>query len=421
MPRRSWITASLSALALALPVLGSAPSAAANPAPEPAYGYSGSAAGTFINVLGGAIRSDLTAGSSLDGTTFPAATSNSTAAVEVPGLVAAGVIETSGSAEGDQSQMVQTMKASTARVELLDGLIQARALNTTATARKVGGNLSGDVSTAIVDLTIAGQRIPIGVGKNFHIEVPGVAAVTINESDTVVDGGAVVAKGSALKVRLLKMIDSYEPGTVVIVNPITASLSPVTSSDATPVAGYAYVTSLNADVLGAKAKSDPTSYIATSSTGTNGFTRIVSLLRVTLPGLVEAGVVETTTTATSVPRTAVVTHTAEAARVKLLGGLLTADAIKVTARVRKLDDGTVVREPETEFVNLRLFGAPIKLGTKANETLALPGLISIVANEQITTPNGVTVTALHIKVLAPVGQFPAGVDLKVAVANSEAY
>lgn len=389
---------------------------------DPLHHNAGWAGGTFVSAVGGAVRSDVTASAWLSGSAFPAHVGNKTLGVTIPGLVSADLVSTSGDADRDSvGDLVQTMTARTVGLSLLDGLITADALETDSTVKRRNGAFSGQSETRLVDLKIAGEKLPVRLPANTKITVPGIVEVTVNESSFVEASGGASVTGSALKVRLLRAIDGSEPGTVVTVNPTHAAFERNQPSDATPVGGRAYVTSLDARAASATVHSGPTSPIAVPRQGTNGHRNLVSLARVTLPGLISTGAVETSAQSTSVPLTADVTHTAEVARLSVLGGLLSADAIKVSARVLRAADGGIVRQPVTRIVGLRVVGLPINLDVpRANLALSLPGLLSITLNEQIATPNGVKVTGLRVRLLRPVGTLPAGADLRVAYAESSA-
>ena len=67
-------------------------------------------------------------------------------------------------------------------------------------------------STEFVGLTIAGKKYPINVAPNTGINIPGVARVVINASQTATSGKSVATQGAGLFVTLLKARNGVAAG-----------------------------------------------------------------------------------------------------------------------------------------------------------------------------------------------------------------
>ncbi|MBM7774989.1 hypothetical protein JOD54_005193 [Actinokineospora baliensis] len=89
------------------------------------------------------------------------------------------------------------------------------------------------------------------------------------------------------------------------------------------------------------------------------------------------------------------THTAAA---NLLGGLITADELRSEAVATTTPTGAIAVTGTSTLSNLRIAGRLIVPTTSINISIPLVGTVT--TNEQIRRPNGITVNALHIRLLA---------------------
>jgi hypothetical protein len=110
---------------------------------------------------------------------------NSTAAVNVNGVLNLGAIQNRQTGVRGDALSQSTENASVANVNLFGGLITAKAVQTTATAsvRPSGSSESGGMT--LLGLTVAGQAIPLNVAPNTKIHVANLGTVTINEQQDV--------------------------------------------------------------------------------------------------------------------------------------------------------------------------------------------------------------------------------------------
>lgn len=106
---------------------------------------------------------------------------NRTATVDVPGILQVGAISSSTWSKSSKKRADIRNTSQVAGVNLLNGLITADALRVEASAKIRGKRFRPKEKLTLVNLTIAGQRIPINVGKNTKIDVAGLGRVTINQ------------------------------------------------------------------------------------------------------------------------------------------------------------------------------------------------------------------------------------------------
>lgn len=410
---KTRFAAATMAILIGLAALVSSPASAA-PSSNHVTGY---AAGSKVVLLGGVVRSDFTSASAIDSSEVPASSSNTLASAEVGELLSVGAINTSASATAAGDGSTTEFKATTAKVSLLGGLIKADAIETVNKSTVNSTTKTGGVDTTFVKLEIAGSVLPVKISKNFTVTIPGIARVVLNESKSSPNGNGLITEGSAIHVNLLADRDGAPAGSTIVINPTRTENAP--TGTGTPLGGQAYVTSVNASVSKAiQVKSGPTAVIGVPSIGTGGTTIYNSTAAVDLPKLLYVGAVESSATGTSTAALADSATTAQAARVNLLNGLITADAVKASSHTRKVGSAAETLEQSTSLVNIKLAGIPLKLDPKANLAINIPGIVKIVVNEQVTIGGRKTVTGLHATLLAPAAGYGIGAEIRVAVASS---
>ncbi|MEO6084899.1 MAG: choice-of-anchor P family protein [Umezawaea sp.] len=139
----------------------------------------------------------------------------------------------------------------------------------------------------------------------------------------------------------------------------------------------------------------PSDLACTATPGADGET----LALATLPGLGSLGAVTTSASGSVAPdglRTT--TASARTAGLSLLGGLVSADAVQATATATDDSAGVVTATGSTAFTNLKVAGLPIA-NPAVNQTIVIPLVASVVVNERVPHPGGITVNALHVRLL----------------------
>lgn len=415
--RRLATVLSAGVVAAAATIAASAAPASAATPPWTYAGYSGAAQ---IHALGTTITSGLIAESSLVGTDVPAANKSGVADVHVGTLANAKVVDSSQTVTGGLLGGVTIDSAAeVADVNLLDGLITADAIETTATASTGLFGLSGDANTKFVNLKISGQPLlALNLGKNSTISIPGIAEVVLNESKVVEGPGTIHSAGAALHVTLLKAHAGAPAGAEVWVNPAVAMLMPTPDSNALPVGGEAYSTYIGAGVgPNVRVISQPTGKVTVPAGGTNGVPHTQSLASVKLGALAKVFALENSLNATTVPGFSDVATRSSTARVNLLGGLITANAIDVGAHVR-VSAADNVSEVGMNFVNLRIAGAEIPIDVAPNTKINIAGIAKVFINEQVTTPTKAGIVGLRVVVTTAGLGLPVGAEIRVAVATA---
>ncbi|PPK68532.1 choice-of-anchor P family protein [Actinokineospora auranticolor] len=104
--------------------------------------------------------------------------------------------------------------------------------------------------------------------------------------------------------------------------------------------------------------------------------------------------------------------TARTASLSLVGGLITADELRAEAVATTTPTGAVTTSGTSTLSNLRVAGVPIVPLKNLNITIPLVGTVT--TNEQLPTANGISVNALHIRLIA-------GTDITIGHARAALY
>ncbi|MCX6395935.1 MAG: hypothetical protein NTV23_05575 [Propionibacteriales bacterium] len=397
------------------------PASAADPQK---YTYQGSSGGSQITALGSTISSGLTASSNLSDSVVPNQSSVSVASVQVAGLVDLGAI-TSGQqavASGDGVKITSGVKI--AGISLLGGAIKADAIESTSFASASSAGLDGGTSTTFVRLTIGGKAYPLNVPPNTKVEIPGLVEVVINEQrvDKSIPGKTVRTRGTALHLTLLKQQGQAPAGAEIKLNPTQALIVPI-GDNATPsaVGGFAYATFAGiAAGDSIKVLAQPTGIVMLPSTGTDGQEYSVTIAAANIPGVAEVGAITTRANAKTIPGYSDVTTGARLAKINLLGGLIKADAVDVTAHVTTSAADNVA-EATTNLVNLVVAGKKIPINVAPNTQIYILGIGQVYINQQLTKPGYSAVVGLRVTLSTKKFGLPIGADIHVGVASSYVF
>lgn len=414
-------------LLLMLAGLFTAPTATAtapSPGPAPAakatgHSYLSFTGGSMVRALGTTISSDMTAQSTISGTKLPNRMASRTASVKVRKLVNVGAIHTSTEAERLGKKRIRiTSKARTANVSLLNGLITAKAVETKNVTRGAPRDLNARTNTKFVDIKIAGIKLPVDIPKNFRVVIPGVAAVVLNASQTSQKNGIVINQGYALGIWLLKSRGKLPIGTQVMLNPTYTIMGMPVPPSRPALGGYAYGTNAQLNVTDAvEGEIGRTGQATTPPNGTNGRKEYNRTADVEIPGILHVGAISSFTRSRSAKKRGYVNNVNKIAGVDVLDGLITADALRVRAKVR-LRNGKFRRKEGMTFVNLKIAGQEIPVDVSKNTKINIAGVAKVWINQRKRTATGTRIRGIYVKLLEPRAGLKAGARIEVAVASA---
>jgi hypothetical protein len=100
-----------------------------------------------------------------------------------------------------------------------------------------------------------------------------------------------------------------------------------------------------------------------------------------------------------------------------LGGLITADAIKVKSHVAKTQTGHV-EEQSLEFVKLKVAGKTIAADVKPNTRINVLGLGRVTINEQVSASGYSAIVGVRVILSVKKLGLPVGADIQLGVAST---
>ena len=180
---------------------------------------------------------------------------------------------------------------------------------------------------------------------------------------------------------------------------------------ASPVASFAQTTTFSGQAVALRANAAGVS-LSLADTGplpSSGGNLKTSLASVNVLGLVSADVLSSATSGSGTSSQS----QSSLLNLNLLNGLVAADVVKSNSSA-SCSNGQASVTGNSELVGLTVAGQPV-LVSNPNVAISLPGGISVVVNEQTSSPSGntgaVTVNALHVT--------GPSIDIVVASAHSD--
>jgi len=390
--------------------------------------YQGSSGGTEVHALGTTIASGPTAASNLADSVVPNSHTSTVASVHVAGVLDAGAVESGQTASrwtntgSDGNGVKISSRVRIAGLNLFNGAIKVDAIDSTsyaaADSTTTGIKLDGKTTTTFLNLSIGGNSYPASVPANTTIDLGSLAKIVINETQVIKGPKAIQTQGSALHITLLKANGPLPAGAEIWLNRTQAGISPAGPSDALPIGGFAYGTFVGVQAGDhISVLSQPTGMVSLPSQGTNNVPYKNSTASVNVPNVAQLGALETLVNGKTIPGYADANTGSQIARVNLLNGLITADAIGVTSHVQHTTTGDI-SEAQTNFVNLVIAGNKIPINVAKNTQIYLFGIGQVWINQQMTVKGYSAVVGLRVILSVAKFGLPVGADIQCSVAAS---
>lgn len=399
------------------------PAPAAQAAGDIDWNYSANTGATYIKALGGVVSSDLTAQTAVNG--GPARTSsNSTAAANVKGLLSVGAAETTTSATKDANGIKIHSYARVAGVNLLNGLVKIDAVETNVTTTgKPDGTSSAVGTNKLLGIKILGVNLPLNIPENYGVNIPGVAAISLNFTAHAGTQELAATRGWALAIQLLKPRDGFDTGTTIILNPVNHYLQEaVPAADAPRLGGFSYASRISAKVGDSiSVVSDPTAFIGTPFNGSDDKVLRNTTATLNIPGVATLGTITSTSQSKrDTTGDAYITNTNKTVNLNLLGGLVKADAIQVEATGRVVN-GVWTQSMKMTTVNLVIAGQQIPINVAPNTAIDIAGLGKVELNKQGTLPDQRInrIDGLRITLDTARAGLPVGAVIEFAIAGTQ--
>ena len=381
------------AVVLAGGVFAQAPAAVANALET---GYQGSAYGTQVNV-DSVLQSGRSALSVLGCVSQPGVQKTNTAvSVNASPALTTGTLDTSAASQTTATGVASASASNVQSVSLLGGLVSASAVTSVSTTSRDNSTGALSVSAAgtqFAALSVAG--VPIGgtPAPNTKITLPGVGYVLLNQQTPSI--GAVSANLTVIGIHVVVTISTplADAGTQIYVGYATSSLSgPVRGL--LGGAGYGASAHVGGNVIAGEEFPQPMPCL-----GTHGNTLTNSAVSLGVPGVLTTGTVTDTANGTVNGKGVAGEVTAAIQNLNLLGGLVTATAIKadVTASGNPPSFGDT-----SSFVGLSVAGQPgIGDNVPANTKVSLAGIGTLWLHRVVQTGSSIRVIMIQLDVTVP--------------------
>src|SRR5436309_6311398 len=259
--------------------------------------------------------------------------SNSVASVSVPPALTAG--EAVAKVDGVTTSAGKKASSETDvhNISLIGGLVTADQLKAVSTTLRQGRNfVLSDAGAVWSNITVAGQPIPSQVpAPNTRFDIPAVGYVILNEQlkQTAPTKAVFTVNMLHLFVTMDNPLLGVKKGLNVIVGHALSGLVEV----AGPLGGKAYTSQLTA--AGALS-TGPSAVMYLPCAGTDGKVKTNTLGGIGIPSLLGIGSGKNTGSGTVTPTRVKGTVESTAQNIRLLGGMITADAIDAHVLATKL-------------------------------------------------------------------------------------
>jgi hypothetical protein len=336
----------------------------------------------------------------------------SVASVRVPKLLSAGEVVTTGQTSRNSTTASSQTTSTTTRLDLLGGHIVADGVKSESTSSDgTTGFAVSPAGTTFTHLVIDGKPIAANVAPNTRISLGQLGTLTLNEQVRNVGptSGSLVVRGLDLQLN--------ENDTEVIVSEAQSSLQTVPTGQ---LGGLAYGSVLYSP---AGVVSGPTAFVWMPCAGTMGAVKTNTVAGVTIPKALTTGTVTDTAQGTVSPAAAQGETTATTQKVDLLGGQVTASAVKADSHASLQGSTSSSSAAGSKFVGLQVAGHPeIHDSVAPNTSVNIPSVGTLRLNWRYPRPNGLEVVMIEA-ILAPGNKYglPAGAVLAVSVVDATVH
>ena len=357
-------------------------------------------------------------------------TNGKTKTVEVSNISAGKVLtaaDTQSSVSTQKTANSATVQNSTtvSGLNALNGLITGGTITAAAEVDASSSSMTSSSSNSVFDnVVIAGQSVPSDTPPNTVRQLPGIGTVTINKVTTkghFRTSGSITVEMLVIDVKTKNNL-GLKVGSEIVIAHANAGYDRTAPADV--FGGQAYAATGN-DALGSDLENDigKSALVNIGCQGTNGKTETNSISSSKTSGTLTFQDGSTTAFAGPEGGAEVARTTAQVGNLNLIGGLVTVESLQAVAQDSISSD--VVETTSTDgsgFNGLMVAGVQIPLNTPPNTSIPLPGIGTLVVNEQIVKKNGnVTVNGLHITVSTANTQgLAVGSELIVAHASASA-
>lgn len=341
----------------------------------------------------------------------PTAATNNTAKLNLGRVGSVGAATTRVSSAKTSSTKTSLTTTKVAPTSLLTGLIQVRAITSTASVKRTSNGYTKSGASVFTDLKIGTKTITARPKPNTKVELPGVATVVLNARSTSYSYGGHNAGTTAMKVTLLQGNILDLPVGTIVIGVSKASLH--TTTHARPY-GSAFGTQLDvAGIVG----SGKTAAVYLPCGGTSGKTRTNAVASANARGL-KVGAVKSTSKSTDTATATVAATTASLAKVNLLNGVVTLGTVNVAATATRKGTTVALSSAGTKVAGLRINGKAVSVSAKENTKINIVGVGTLHLRRVTKTTVSTTVFGAQLVLSTDQAGLKKGTTLTVGYAKA---
>ena len=371
--------------------------------------FIGSAYGS-VATLGSLVHSGATSYVSECTPTVNTARTNKTAALPLPQLGNVGAVTTRVSSTRTGRTVASVTTTKTAATSLLGGLVQAKAITTSARVSLTGATYASASSSTLLGLTVAGRPIKANPSRNQTIALPGLGRVVLNKQTTSVAATQHTAAVTALQLVLNPGTSAMLPAGTVVVGRANAGLHAPTYQR--PY-GSAYGSTVQVGNTAASGRTAAVYLPCGAGTATSSNT----IASTHLAGVLSTGTVTSSANSTDTSKATSAATRSRIASVNLVNGIVKVHAVTTEAHATRTGSHLTLSSRGTSLAGLTIHGKAAVIPARTTSR-TIPGLGTLYFNRTSKTSTGISVTALQLVLSQPQGSIAKGTVITVGTATA---
>jgi hypothetical protein len=351
----------------------------------------------------------------------PIHASNSAASVKVPGALDIGEIATNvdGTVVPNGKKSVATTNVQ--NVSILGGLITADQLKAVSTTvHTATGFALSDAGAVWSNINLLGQPLPLPSqvpDPNTKVDIPGVGYMILNEQvrDTRPHRAVLRINMLHVHVTLDNPVLGTKSGTNIVVGHAASGLLEVGG----PLGAKAFTTNLNA--ANGLLSAGPSAALFLPCAGTDGKTLSNSIGSFGVPGVLSLANAKNSGSGVVTPHRVQGQIQSSAESVRLMGGLISADAVQAHVRAVRAHGQRTFKDLSTGFTNLVVNGQAFGGDAPPNTKVGIPGVGTLWIHRVVHRANSLRVTMLELKISQAGVGLPVGSDVRIVSTKISIY
>ena len=278
-------------------------------------------------------------------------------------------------------------KAHIGRISLLGGLIAADFIETSASSQGTAMDAKSANTSSFIGMTVAGIPVQIATRPNTKLGLPGIGLVTLNKQEITNTPDSTAIAVTAIDLQVLDPNAFLPVGVHLQIGHVESTFSRTLPVRAVCAFGYAF----NAySALGpVNASSGP--WIPTMIDSSGGHVKD-NMVGLSVPLIGHAEAIGMVADGQVTPQGTRASMSGDVGNIYLLGGLIQAETLSMKVEAATSQTAPPTASAHVSSAKLVIAGEVISTNPGVNSTISIPGIGSLVVNEQTITktPNGIS-------------------------------